>query len=373
MSDQPRGSSAWRATWQAFPVKTAHTPLNALLLAVPAAFVVHYAFGGPPLVTFLVAALGIIPLAGVLGEATEDLAEHLGPQLGGLLNATMGNATELIIGFFALRSGEREIVKASLSGSILGNILLVLGMAVLVGGIGREKQTFSKQTASVNATMLFIAVVALVMPAVFDLAVYGRLSERGATVQHLSLWTSVILIVIYGLSLVFTFVTHRAVPAREATQVPVRSTRSATTALVLATVLIAFLSEMLVGELQAAKQAFGISDVFMGVVVIATIGNAAEHATAVLMAMRNQMELALTVAVGSSVQIALFVAPVLVFASFATGEPMTLVFSPLEITGIALAVLIVTMISADGETTWLEGAQLIAVYLLLAVALYFVP
>jgi Ca2+:H+ antiporter len=319
---------------------------------------------------FAVAALGIIPLAGALGEATEELGAHLGERAGGLLNATMGNATELIISFFALRAGHAELVKASLSGSIIGNILLVLGMSVLVGGIGRERQTFSKRHASINSTMLFIAVVALVIPAVFGFAVFGHIEEHGARVEQLSLWTCVVLVVLYALNLLFTFGGPKAHSEGEkAAGSPAR----AAIALVVATVLVGWLSEILVGEIEAAKRMLGMSELFMGVIFIAIIGNAAEHATAIVMAKRDKMELALSIAIGSSIQIALLVAPVLVFLSWMMGKPMSLVFTPLEIAGIGLAVITVDMIASDGETTWFEGVQLIAVYLILAMAFYFVP
>lgn len=360
--------SGW---WAKFPLRTEYALLNWLLLFVPIAIAMEFVDGVPPLALFFLAALAIIPLAGVLGEATEDLASHLGQGLGALLNATMGNATELIIAIFALRAGHAEVVKASLSGSIIGNVLLVLGLSVLVGGWKREKQTFSRQGAAVNSTMLFIAVVALVMPAVFGLSVFGHFSEHGPLIERMSLWTSGVLILVYLLSLRFVFGTHAE--KHEAELKSERSARSALVALVLATILIAVLSEILVAQIDATKQALGLSELFLGVIVIAIVGNAAEHGTAIIMARRDKMDLALGIAIGSSAQIALLVAPALVILSWLMGKPMSLVFVPLEITGIALAVLIVEMISSDGETTWFEGVQLLAVYLILAVAFYFVP
>lgn len=368
MPEQTNRISHWR---EKFPLKTGHPWLDLLLIAVPVAIVLEYVFHAPPIILFVVAALGIIPLAGALGEATDELGHHLGERAGGLLNATMGNATELIISFFALRAGHVEIVKASISGSIIGNVLLVLGLSALVGGIGRDHQQFSRRHASINGTMLFIAVVALVMPAVFDLAVYGRLRETGHRVEQLSLWTCVVLVVVYGLSLAFTF---GGVPkAEKAKERASGSAGSALLSLVIATVLVAIMSEILVGQIEAAKHALGVSDLFLGVIIIAIIGNAAEHATALVMARRDRMELAVSISVGSSIQIALLVAPILVFAASIMGTPMSLVFSPLEITGIALAVLTAQMISGDGETTWFEGVELVAVYVILAVAFYFVP
>jgi len=370
----PEGKLTLRTWWRNFPLKTAHAVLNYLLLVVPISFGLHYLAHPSPLLMFALAALAIIPLAGLLGEATEDLATYLGAGLGGLLNATMGNATELIIAIFALRAGHAEVVKASLSGSIIGNILLVLGASVLAGGLRREKQVFSRRDASVNSTMLFIAVVALVVPAVFALSIYGDLREHAPAIERLSLWTSGVLIGVYLLSLVFSFVTHAPTPAgRVAHEEASRTPRAALLALVVATVLIAVLSEILVGQIEATKKMLGMSELFIGVVIIAIVGNAAEHATAVLMAMRNKMDLALGIAVGSSAQIALLVAPLLVFISWLIGQPMSLIFVPLEVAAIALAVLIVEMISSDGETTWFEGVQLLAVYAILAVAFYFVP
>jgi Ca2+:H+ antiporter len=365
-------SSPQRGSWRdKIPLKTGHKYLDLMLVFVPVAIIVHYLVPAQPLLTFILCALGIIPLAGALGEATEELGAHCGERAGGLLNATMGNATELIIAFFALRAGHSEIVKASLSGSIIGNILLVFGMSVVAGGLGRERQQFSRRHASINSTMLFIAVVALVIPAAFDVAVFGHLEEHGSRIEQLSLWTCVVLVIVYALGLLFTFGGAQPKPAEH--HVPKGSAKSAAISLVVATILVGFLSEILVGEIEAAKKMLGMSDLFMGVIFIALIGNAAEHASAIMMAKKDKMELALGIAIGSSIQIALLVAPVLVFLSWMIGKPMSLVFTPLEITGIALAVFTVDMIASDGETTWFEGVQLLAVYLILGVAFYFVP
>jgi Ca2+:H+ antiporter len=360
--------------WAKFPVKTEHRWLNVLLLAIPVAIGLHIA-DAPPLAIFSAAALGIIPLAGVMGEATEALAAHTGPTIGGILNATFGNATELIIAVFALRAGHVEVVKASLSGSIIGNILLVLGLSIMVGGIGREKQTFSRAAAGTNTTMLFIAVIALVMPAVYEVSVLGGLHhEQAPVLMDLSLWTSGVLIAIYAVSFIFVLHTHQRIFCARTEVVETKTSRkSAIISLALATVLVGVLSEMLVGEIEAVTRTVGLTEFFVGVIVVAIVGNAAEHSTAVLMARRDQMDLAITIAVGSSTQIALFVAPVLVFLSVALGHPMTLVFNAFEIVAIVVSVLIVQMVSDDGESTWFEGAQLLAVYLILAVSFYFVP
>jgi len=372
MSDARGGPLA--RMWHHFPLKTQAVWLNLLLVAVPAAFALHLAHADPLLI-FLFAALAIIPLAGVLGEATETLSAYSGPVIGGLLNATMGNATELILAFFALRAGHVEVVQASLSGSIIGNLLLVLGLSVLAGGIGREKQQFSRTAAGANSSMLFLAVAALVMPAVYDLSIHESLKFQGLDVQTLSLWTAGVLMAIYGLSFLFTLKTHKSlfVAGEAHAGKPEQSRRAAFLSLALATVLIAFLSEMLVDEIGAVTRQLGMTELFVGVIVVAIVGNAAEHSTAVVMARRNQMDLAMTIAVGSSTQIALFVAPLLVFLSWGLGKRMSLVFHPLEIASIALSVLIVEMISSDGETNWFEGAQLLALYLILGAAFYFVP
>ena len=368
--EEDRVSMGW---WAKFPLKTEHLWLNLLLLVVPVAIVMRL-MDAPPIAVFIAAAIGIIPLAGVMGEATESLAAHTGPTIGGILNATFGNATELIIAIFALRAGHVEVVKASLSGSIIGNVLLVLGLSIVAGGIGREKQTFSRAAAGTNTTMLFVAVAALVMPAVYEVSVLGGLHhEQAPVLLELSLWTSGVLIAIYAVSFIFVLHTHQRIFCAKSEVSERRSRKSSIVSLALATVLVGVLSELLVGEIEAVTKALGWTEFFVGVIVVAIIGNAAEHSTAVMMARRDKMDLAITIAVGSSTQIALFVAPVLVFLSLALGRPMTLVFNAFEIVAIVISVLIVQMVSDDGESTWFEGAQLLAVYLILAVSFYFVP
>jgi len=370
-----RSGGPLATAWTYFPLKTHSTLLNLLLLAVPVALGLHFAHA-QPLIVFIAAAAAIVPLAGVLGEATEKLSAHSGPLIGGFLNATMGNATELIIAFFALRAGHIEVVKASLSGSIIGNLLLVLGLALLVGGIGRQKQSFSRTAAGVNSTMLFIAVAGLVLPAVFDLAVYGTLSAQNETIQRLSLWTSAVLILIYFISFIFVMKTHKALfvaehaPGDDAAK---GSVKSAVISLVVATAFIGWIAEIMVGEIEAVTQSLGMTELFIGVIVVAIVGNAAEHSTAILVARKNQMDLAITIAVGSSTQIALFVAPLLVFLSMAVGRPMSLVFNAFELAAVALSVFIVEMISQDGESNWFEGAMLLALYVVIAICFYFVP
>ena len=359
--------------WHKFPLKTEHLWLNCLLIMVPAAVVLRLLHASP-LMIFAASALAIIPMAGVLGEATSTLAAYAGPTAGGLLNATLGNATEFIIALVALRGGHIKVVQASLSGSIIGNLLLVLGLSIVAGGIKRDVLRFPRSTASMHSTMLMIASAALIMPAVFDMTAYGSLGHTTAALENLSLWTSGTLILVYLANLLFVFRTHRPVLDAPGEKIKPEASRAhALLALALATVIIAVLSELLVAEIEPVTRALGMTELFVGVIVVAVIGNAAEHSTAILVARRNQMELSLTIAAGSSTQIALLVAPALVFISAAMGHPMTLVFHGFEIAAIVLSVLIVEMISSDGETNWFEGAQLLALYVILGAAFYFLP
>ena len=363
-----------RTLWSKFPLKTEYLWLNALLIFVPVAIIFDLLHVSPLLI-FIASALAIAPLASVLGESTGALASQLGPAAGGILSATMGNATEMIIAFFALHAGHINVVKASLSGSIIGNLLLVLGLSLLAGGLRNPVQRFSRATSAMNSTTLMIAVAALVMPAVFNLTLFGTLQHHDVNLQHLSLWTSGVLIALYLLNLLFVFRTHRsafAAPQREEAG-PAASRTQAIVSLGLATVLIAVMSEILVGQIAPVTKALGMTELFVGVIVVALVGNAAENSTAIIMARRNRMDVSMSIATGASTQIALFVAPVLVFLSVAIGHPMTLVFNGFEIAAIILSVVIVDMISSDGETNWFEGAQLLAVYAIVAVAFYFVP
>lgn len=344
-----------------------------LLVFVPISLAVE-PLGLPKFWAFVTSALAIIPLAGLIGEATEEITHKVGPGVGGLINATFGNAAELIIAFFALRAGLQEVVKASLAGSIIGNILLVLGVSMLAGGWGRDRQAFNRTRAGTNAAMLFLAVVALVMPAVFDLAVFGTLREKGTDVEQLSILVSIVLLITYLGSLVFSLKTHRDLITTAPPEQQARLSQTESLVLLLAaTAVVAVESEVLVGAIGEATTAFGISPFFVGMVVVAVVGNAAEYASAVLMATRNRMEAAVTIATGSGTQIALFVAPVLVLVSFGFGQPMSLVFNAFEIVGVSLAVIAVSVVTLDGESTWFEGLQLIAVYMVMAIVFYFVP
>jgi Ca2+:H+ antiporter len=325
---------------------------------------------------FLASAVAIIPLAGLMGRSTENLAHHLGPGIGGLLNATFGNAAELILALMALHEGKGDLVKASITGSVIGNVLLVLGLAILLGGLRHSQQTFNRTAASLGGTLLGLACVGLIVPAVY----YQLLPvNRRESLEHIiSGEIAVILAAMYLLSLVFSLWTHRQLfagpEAEQQQEVAEWSVRLATLVLLLATAAVALMSEFLVGSVEEAAKALGMSDLFIGVIVVAVIGNAAEHSTAVLAAMRNQMDLALTIAVGSSFQVALFVAPVLVGASYLIGpQPIDLHFSPLEVMAVVVSIGIVSMVTQDGESNWIEGALLLAVYLILALAFYHAP
>jgi Ca2+:H+ antiporter len=351
-----------------------------LVPLIPAAVALDLA-GATAGLVFATAALGIIPTAALMGRATEELAARSGPGIGGLLNVTFGNAPELIIALFALGQGLHEVVKASIVGSILGNILLVMGAAMLAGGIGREKQTFSKTTVSVQTTMLLLAGAALLMPAIFEL-VEGKglphpgaeLIDYGSKVEHLSLAVALVLIVTYVAGLVFSLKTHRDIfnPEYEDEDSWGWSVRTSVIALAIAGVLVGVMSEVLVGSISEASHSVGLSEFFIGAVVVAIVGNAAEHWVAVLVAMKDKMDLAVNIAIGSSAQVALFVAPVLVLASYFIGpHPLALVFNGFELGAILLAVLIANYVTQDGESTWFEGVQLLAVYLVFGIAFYY--
>ena len=353
--------------------------LNWLLVFVPVAVGLH--FLRPELHTwiFLAASLAIVPLAGWLGHATEHLAEKTGEGVGGLLNATFGNAAEMIIAIMALRRGLYDVVKASITGSIIGNVLLVLGAAILAGGIKHQTQKFNASGARVQSTMLTLAAVAMTVPAAFH-----YLAGPGGLVRErpLSFDISIVLLVTYALSLFFTLRTHKQLfIGHTAEAAAVEDGRHASWSmgksigvLAGATVLIAWMSEILVGSVEEAAHAFGMSSIFVGVIVVAIVGNAAEHSTAILVAMKNRMDLSLSIAIGSSIQIALFVAPVLVLLSYVMGpSPMDLVFTPAEVLAVVLAVAVTGQIAGDGESNWLEGVQLLAVYIILGIVFYFLP
>ena len=346
--------------------------LDALLIFIPIAVVLHYSHA-PELWTFLASGVAIIPLAGWMGKATESLAERLGAGIGGLLNATFGNAAEMIIAFQGLRAGLTEVVKASLTGSILGNILLVLGLSVLAGGLKYQHQKFNRRAATMSATLMALSAIGLLVPALFHWVTRGA---EGSAEKNISLEISIVLFVTYVLSLVFALVTHKDLYlGKGELHKEVASIRPKTAGLVLlgATALIAWMSELLVHAVEPASKSLGLTEVFVGVIAVAIVGNAAEHSTAILVAMKNQMDLAYHIAVGSSMQIALFVAPVLVFLSYAIGSPMDLLFTTFEVITVGMAVAIVCLVATDGESNWMEGVLLLAVYLIFAIAFFFLP
>jgi Ca2+:H+ antiporter len=342
----------------------------------------------PPAVIFFLSALALIPPAALMGRATEELAERSGNVVGGLLNVTFGNAPELIIALFALGKGLHEVVKASLIGSILGNILLVMGAAMLVGGLTgnrtRSVQKFGQTAASVQSTMLLLATAALIMPGVFTLVKGVSLPlpgdariSYGSDIEHLSFAVACVLIISYAAGLLFSLKTHPGLfnPHEDESEIEDRgswSTRRSVLALAGAGALVGVLSEILVGSIEETSHAIGLSEFFIGAIVVAIVGNAAEHWVAVLVAYKNKMSLAVNIAIGSSAQVALFVAPVLVLVSFVLGPgPMPLVFNGLELVALAIAATIANQVTQEGESTWYEGLQLLLVYVVIALAFGF--
>ena len=357
-------------------------PVHYLGVFIPIAIGVELAHANPILI-FGAAALGVIPCAAVMGEATEAIAAKTGPGIGGLLNVTFGNAPELIIAFFALLEGLQEVVKASIVGSIIGNVLLVMGAAFVVGGWSRDKQTFSQTAAHAQSAMLTLALAALIFPALFQLIHGGSLPgvgdehvDFGSDLEKLSLGVALVLLVSYAAGLWFSLKTHRAVfnpfgneEDEEAHHWPVRR---AALYLALSAVAVGVMSEILVGSISEASEDIGLSEFFVGVFIGAIVGNAAEHWVAVLVAAKDKMDLAVNIAIGSSAQIALFVAPVLVLASFVVGDdPMALVFNGYELGALLFAVLIANLVTQDGESNWFEGVQLLALYAVLGLVFYF--
>lgn len=368
--------------------------LNWLLVFVPIALAMEYVFHSSPTAIFVVSALGIIPLAGMMGHATEKIAERMGEGVGGLLNATFGNAAELIIAIIALRAGLYDLVKASITGSIIGNVLLVFGLSALVGGLKFRSQQFNSTAARLGGTLLVLSTVGLVVPAIFHMIVRGN---PNAHERELSLEIAIVLFVTYILSLIFTLRTHAhlytgdlamderaaatgghgapvaAAPGHGDGHAP-SSPGRAVVSLLLATAGVALMAELLVAAASHTAATLGWNQVFVGVILVAIIGNAAEHSTAVIMAAKNKMDVAVNIAVGSSIQIALFVAPLLVFLSYLIGpRPMDLIFTSLEVLAVAVSALIIAFIAHDGESHWMEGVQLLAIYAILGIAFFFLP
>jgi Ca2+:H+ antiporter len=365
--------------------------VDTLIIFVPVAIALAILHTDPTAV-FITSALGIVPLAGILGEATDALAQRAGARVGALLNATFGNAAELIITIAAIRAGLLEVVKASITGSIIGNILLVLGLSVLLGGMKNGFQHFGRRTASVSVTMMAIAVIGLVIPAVFAHAIEER---SRLDIEYLSIGVAIALMIGYALNLIFTFTARelRGVPGApeetrhvkpaahslgaqaeaEGSEHTTWSIQRALVILAVSVVFIAALSEILVDAIEPLIRQQGLTELFVGVIVVPIIGNAAEHLVAVEMALKNKMEIALGIALGSSMQIALFVGPLLVFISLIEGHPMSLVFNPFELAARGASVVIAALIALDGESNWLEGAQLLIVYVILALAFFYTP
>ncbi|MEM8777924.1 MAG: calcium/proton exchanger, partial [Cyanobacteria bacterium P01_G01_bin.49] len=331
-------------------------------------------------IIFVTAGLAIIPLAAFMGQATEAIAVVVGPNLGGLLNATFGNATELILAFVALKEGLISVVKATITGSIIGNLLLVVGFSMLLGGLRYKEQTFQSVAARLNASSMNLAVVAILLPTAVQ---YTSSGIEEQTLQNLSVAVAIVLILVYALTLLFSMKTHAylydvGVAAEEEEESSEEEASQINMSkwifiLLLVTLGVAVESELLVNSLEAATESLGLTALFTGVILLPIVGNAAEHATAVTVAMKNKMDLSMSVAVGSSLQIALFVAPVLVLAGWILGQPMDLDFNPFELVAVAVAVLITNSISSDGRSNWLEGILLLATYIVVGLAFYFHP
>lgn len=349
--------------------------LNWLLVFVPIAIALRFWPGANPTALFICSALGIIPLAGLIGAATEALAARTGAAIGGLLNVTFGNAAELIISLVALSKGLTSVVKASITGSIIGNVLLVLGFSALLGGAKYREQHFNRTAARTSAISLSLAAIALIIPSVFHAA--SRAGPGGWSPmieQRLSLGIAAVLFITYACVLTFTLKTHKQDFGVSGAEGEASWSRNKSIiVLLVATALVAWLSEFLVGSIESVRTSLGLTEVFIGVIIVAIVGNAAEHSTAVTMALKNKMDLSVGIAVGSSLQIALFVAPVLVFLSYAFGRPMDLEFTMPEIVAVVVSVYILFQINGDGETNWIEGVQLLSLYLILAILFFYLP
>ncbi len=343
--------------------------LDWLLVLVPVSVALKLA-GGADLAIFVTSAAAILPLAGLIGRSTEQLALHTGPRVGGLINATFGNVTELIIAVFLILEDKIEIVKASLTGSILGNLLLVLGVSFFIGGLRHKEQHYNAHAASVHSTSLVLAVTGLLMPALFALGTQGETVVQREVVSGT---VAAVLIGLYLAALAFMLITHEHLfRTPEEGEAPAWSRRRAVVMLLVATAFVALESEFLVSSLEPALADIGLSEFFVGLILIPIVGNAAEHSSAVLFAVRNKLDVTLEIAIGSSTQIALFVAPALVFISLAVGHPMDFVFSTFEVAAVGLSTVLVFMISSDGRSNWLEGAQLVGAYLIMAISFFFV-
>ncbi len=352
-----------------------NNPIGVLILFIPFAIlsdILHWS----PTVVFVLSAIAIIPLAGYIGASTEVLAAYTNPRIGGLLNATLGNAAELIITITAIRAGYLELVKASITGSILGNLLLVLGMAMLFGGLRHGTQTFNRKQAGNNSVLLVLSVVILLIPSLLSHYI-GNVETPEPRVETLSIGVAAVMIILYGLGLFYNYKVvggpEVVEEAHEKSADKRWSLRAALLILGISTLGVVYLSEVLVGAVEPVVNTLGLSEFFIGLIVIPIIGNVAEHIVAVQMALKNKMTLSVEISLASSLQIALFVAPLLVFISLLFGNRLTLVFNPLELIALIAGVLIAALVSADGESNWLEGAELLAIYIILALTFFLMP
>ena len=343
--------------------------LKFMLLFVPISFIGKF-LNFSPTIMFILAALSIIPLAGIMGEGTEEISSYTGPKIGGFLNATFGNATELIISFFALKSGLFEVVKSSIAGSIIGNILLVLGASMFIGGLKHKTQNFNINVVETTSSMLLFSLIGLCVPAFFTHTINPNLLNT--RYEGLSLVVAIVMFILYILSLIFSFFTHKdlyATTTEEEGHESKWSLKKTIIILVIATVIIAIESEFLVGGIEDITSKLGLSEFFVGIILIPIIGNAAEHSTAITMALKNKMDVAIEIALGSSLQIILFVAPVLIFLSLLF-TPMSIIFNPFELVSLIASVIIANKVASDGQSNWLEGAQLMAVYFIIAAGFF---
>lgn len=342
--------------------------LKYMLVFIPISFIAKF-INASGSIMFILACLSIIPLAGLMGEGTEEISYYSGPKIGGFLNGTFGNATELIISFFALKEGLFEVVKSSIAGAVIGNILLVVGASMLAGGLKYKTQSFNKKVTEVSSSMLIFAVIGLCIPALFTHTLSTSLLNT--RYEGLSIFVAVIMISIYALSLFFSFSTHKDLYSISHDQEGSAkwSLNKAIIILVISTVLIAIESEFLVSGIESITKSLGWSEFFVGIILIPIIGNAAEHSTAIVMARKNKMDVALEIAIGSSLQIILFVAPILIFLSLMF-TPMSIIFNEFELIALIASVLIANRVSHDGESNWLEGIQLLSVYLIIAASFF---
>jgi Ca2+:H+ antiporter len=343
-----------------------------LLVLVPVAIIGEF-LHWPATVLFILSGLGVVPLAGMMGTATEELAHHVGPRVGGLMNATLGNAAELIITIFAIRAGLLELVLASITGSILGNLLLVMGLSLLVGGIRHGRQVFDRHTAGMNSTMTLLAVAGLVVPSLFIADIAAQTGSTAAN-EALSIGPAALLILIYALNIIYDFTRETGTDPEQFDPVhtPAMAKGPAVAFLLVATAGIAWLSEILVGSVEAAGESLHLSEFFIGIIIVPLVGNVAEHFVAVTTAAKNKMELSMAISLGSSLQIALFVAPLLVFISLLFGHHLQLTFNRFEVEALLATAVVAAFIAQDGESNWLEGAILLVLYALLAVAFFYV-